>query len=179
MEATISLTTRPVEVSEERSPAFHEFFEATYPAVYRAVLVVTRNRQAAEDAVANAYLRALERWDAVSGQEKPIAWVIRVALNDAVSSWRRIQRLLPLAAGMSILDESRVADPDVIRAVAALPLRQRQVVALRILIGLDTRGTALSLGITEGAVTAHLHRALARLRQRLEPTPNTRNHDGR
>ena len=45
-----------------------------------------------------------------------------------------------------------------------LPARQRQVVALRIFLDLDTAQTADVLGIAPGTVTAHLARALAALR---------------
>ena len=45
-----------------------------------------------------------------------------------------------------------------------LPARQRQVVALRIFLDLDTAQTAEVLGIAPGTVTAHLTRALTALR---------------
>jgi RNA polymerase sigma-70 factor (ECF subfamily) len=53
------------------------------------------------------------------------------------------------------------------RHLLALPERQREVVALRIVLGLDTRQTARLLGIAEGTVTSHLFRALARLQEEL------------
>lgn len=48
-----------------------------------------------------------------------------------------------------------------------LPDRQRQVVALRILLDLSTEQTAEILSIAPGTVTAHLFRALARLESEL------------
>ena len=142
-------------------------FEATSASVFRAVLLVTRDRVAAEDAVSGAYLKAIERWDLVSRHPKPVAWLVRVALNDSISTWRRARMLIPfqLAFAASISPASR--DPDLVRAVAALPLRQRQVVALRVLLGLDTAETAEVMGIAPGTVTVHLHRAHTGLRERL------------
>jgi RNA polymerase sigma-70 factor (ECF subfamily) len=61
-------------------------------------------------------------------------------------------------------------DPWLLRAVWRLPRRQRQVVALRILLDLSAEQTAESLGITVGAVGAHLHRALGTLRTILGTT---------
>ena len=48
----------------------------------------------------------------------------------------------------------------------ALPARQRDVIVMRILLGLSTEETALRLGSTPGAVRVTQHRALARLRVR-------------
>ena len=50
-----------------------------------------------------------------------------------------------------------------------LPARQRQVVALRLLLDLDTRHTADALGITPNTVMAHMAHALAALRHDLIP----------
>jgi len=53
-----------------------------------------------------------------------------------------------------------------------LPARQRQVVALRLFLDLDTGRTAEVLGIAPGTVQAHLGRAIAALRGELVPTPD-------
>jgi DNA-directed RNA polymerase specialized sigma24 family protein len=50
-------------------------------------------------------------------------------------------------------------------ALLELPLRQRQVVGLRVFLDLDTARTAQVLGIAPGTVTAHLARAIAALRE--------------
>jgi RNA polymerase sigma-70 factor (ECF subfamily) len=50
-----------------------------------------------------------------------------------------------------------------------LPERQRQVIALRVFLALDTAQTARVLGIAPGTVTAHLARATAALRDQLTP----------
>jgi len=55
-------------------------------------------------------------------------------------------------------------------ALLRLPARQRQVVALRLFLDLDTAATAETLGIAPGTVTAHLARAIATLRAELSPT---------
>jgi hypothetical protein len=71
------------------------------------------------------------------------------------------------------LDAGAVVDGDtmVFAALRALPVRQREVVALRILLDLDVDTTADTLGIAPGTVKAHLHRALATMRTRLAPFP--------
>jgi RNA polymerase sigma-70 factor (ECF subfamily) len=49
--------------------------------------------------------------------------------------------------------------------VSELPEQQRRVLALRVMLDLDTAQTAEILGIAPGTVTTHLHRALAALRE--------------
>lgn len=62
-------------------------------------------------------------------------------------------------------------DPRIMAALMRLPARQRQVVALRLFLDLDTGRTAEVLGIAPGTVMAHLGRAMAALRSDLEPEP--------
>ena len=51
--------------------------------------------------------------------------------------------------------------------LARLPRRQREIVALRFFLDLDTATTAEVLGIAPGTVTAHLARAMTVLRDEL------------
>jgi len=55
-------------------------------------------------------------------------------------------------------------------ALLHLPPRQRQVVALRLFLDLDTGRTAEVLGVAPSTVKAHLARAIASLRDELVPT---------
>lgn len=58
----------------------------------------------------------------------------------------------------------RSVDPRIMAALLRLPARQRQVVALRLFLDLDTARTAEVLGIAPSTVKAHLARALTALR---------------
>ncbi len=55
--------------------------------------------------------------------------------------------------------------PEILRAVASLSLRQRAVVVLTYWADFDPPAVALFLGIREGSVRRHLARARARLRE--------------
>ena len=165
---------------DSQSARFAEFYAGARDDCLRAVYASVGDRQAAEDLVAEAFARAWARWPAVSRHPAPRAWVVRTALNTRVSWWRRRRREVPLppdaghedavqpAAGGGGLDGS--VDPELMAVLLRLPARQRQVIALRLFLDLDTAQTARTLGIAPGTVTAHLTRAIATLRAEFAPT---------
>jgi RNA polymerase sigma-70 factor (ECF subfamily) len=71
---------------------------------------------------------------------------------------------------MAVPDEARSLGPYLLRQLWRLPQRQRHVVALRVLLDLDTAHTAEVLGMAGGTVGVHLGRALATLRTALAGT---------
>jgi RNA polymerase sigma-70 factor (ECF subfamily) len=100
-----------------------------------------------------------------------------------ISRWRRRRRevsvadpgtvvRLPAAQGAS---DSPV-DPSIMAALLRLPARQRQVIALRLFLDLDTARTAQVLGVTPSAVKAHLARAIGTLRSDLTLTRQQESH---
>jgi RNA polymerase sigma-70 factor (ECF subfamily) len=153
------------------SPTFERFYLETRDAVFRAVVLATRRPDRAEEAVAEAYARALERWSSVAEHPNPTAWVTRTAINQVVSGWRILRReARELGDVIAVPDEARSLDPFLLRQLWRLPQRQREVVALRVLLDMDTRDTAKTLGIAEGTVGVHLKRALDSLRHSLTGT---------
>ncbi|WP_433887834.1 SigE family RNA polymerase sigma factor [Streptomyces sp. CA-111067] len=150
---------------------FKEFYRASQDACLRAVLASVGDRQLAEDLVAEAFTRAWMSWPKVSRHPAPRAWIVRTALNTRVSWWRRRRKEVVLDAGALDLPDPRQADPGLdpglLAALRGLPQRQREVIALRVFLDLDTKATASVLGIAEGTVTAHLSRAVSALRGQL------------
>jgi RNA polymerase sigma-70 factor (ECF subfamily) len=131
------------------------------------VTACVADRLLAEDLVAEGFARAWTSWRQVSRHPAPRAWVVRTALNARVSWWRRHRREVPLADhdAAAAGDPSEMVDCALIHALRRLPARQREVVALRVLLDLDTETTAEVLGIAPGTVTAHLSRAVMALRR--------------
>jgi len=148
---------------------FEAFYARSLDPVFRAVLLTTRHVERAEDAVHEAFARALEHWDSVGRHPNPTAWTIRVALNSHASGWRIWRHEQPEPPDVAVADELPI-DPFLLRVVWRLPRRQRQVIGLRILADMSADQTADALGISQGAVGAHLHRALEKLRENLAAT---------
>jgi RNA polymerase sigma-70 factor (sigma-E family) len=154
-------------VSNERAE-FTEFFQASWQPCLRAVVAVVGSQQLAEDQVAEAFARAWASWRKVSRHPAPQAWVVRTALNTGASWWRHRNRELPLA-GHDLPDAPSGGGVDValLAALWRLPGRQREVIALRIFLDLDTGTIAQQLGIEAGTVRMHLSRGVAALRREL------------
>jgi DNA-directed RNA polymerase specialized sigma24 family protein len=58
-------------------------------AVFRTILARTMDTAAADDATAEAFARAYTHWDdTVAEHPSPRAWILKVAWNHYVSSWR-------------------------------------------------------------------------------------------
>jgi RNA polymerase sigma-70 factor (sigma-E family) len=149
---------------------FQEFYQASRDACLRAVLATVGDRQLAEDLVAEAFTRAWVSWHSVSRHPAPPAWIVRTALNTRVSWWRRRRREVMLPGGHDVADTTTGdpgLDPALLAVLRRLPQRQREVIAFRVFLDLDTKATAKVLGIAPGTVTAHLARAVATLRDHL------------
>ncbi|WP_203924884.1 SigE family RNA polymerase sigma factor [Rugosimonospora africana] len=158
-----------VQAVERDRCEFAEFYAAAADDCLRVVVLVVGNRQLAEDLVAEAFTKAWLSWRKVHQLDEPRAWVVRVALNSHVSWWRRHRREVALGDHdrATTGTEPHGLDSALMAALRRLPVRQREVVTLRLLLDMDTATTARTLGMPTGTVASHLHRALAALRREI------------
>lgn len=159
---------------------FTEFYAEAKDDCLRTVFASTGDRHLAEELVAEAFAKAWASWRTVAQHPAPRAWVVRTALNAHTSWWRRRRREVSWNGQDGPAGESDLAvDGWVLAALRELPIRQRQVIALRFFLDLDTETTAKTLGIAPGTVTAHLARATSTLRAQLTAlTKNGRKSNG-
>jgi len=121
----------------------------------------------AEDIVAQTFLTAYEqrqRFDASRGDLLP--WLYGICTN-LLRRHRRdeIRALKALAATRSSdVDPPSGENVDVARALASLSRRQRDVLLLHAIAGLEYAEVAAALGIPLGSVRSALHRARAKVR---------------
>lgn len=144
--------------------AWEEIYETVFPRVFRALVAIGARPEEAEDALHDALVRALDGQTTI---QRPAAWLFVVASR----SWRR-RRLRdgifrPLRAFRGAAPAPEADRMTLLAELARLPLRQRQVIVLRYLLGLSQDDTARALGIARGTVAATTSQAIARLRQRL------------
>jgi RNA polymerase sigma-70 factor (ECF subfamily) len=151
-------------VSDQRD--FGAFYRESREEMVRALVLALGLRDLGVEAADEAYARALERWDEVSGYENPEGWVYRVGLNWARSRLRRRRfSMEDLFSGGVHVDE--LPDPELLEAVEDLSFKYRSVVVARFFLDWSIEQTATALGIPEGTVKTRQSRALERLRRRL------------
>jgi RNA polymerase sigma-70 factor (sigma-E family) len=154
-----------------------EEFDAFYAASSRRVLgqvyAMTGNRSEAEDAVAEAYLKAWDRWATVRDCDSPEAWVRRVASRHAVSSWRKAVNRLRAHhrdAGDTDVDELSPDHVALVHALRQIPSDQRRVIVLFHLVGLSVAEIAAEVGAPAGTVKAWLVRGRRAMAAHLSET---------
>ena len=153
-----------------REPDFETWYRQEQPRLVRAMWAMSGDRELAADVVEEAFSRALARCDRVSRMDAPGGWVRMVAVNLVRRSVRRraLEAKALFRRGEPRFPEAPTPDVELWAAVQALPLRQREVIALRYLADYTEAGTAAALGISEGATSASLAKARRRLAEALD-----------
>jgi RNA polymerase sigma-70 factor (sigma-E family) len=139
------------------------FFRAEFPMVLRTVFLILGDRGKAEDVTQEAFIQLLSHWKKISRYERPDAWVRRVAIRLAVKAQRRERMREVLERDTSGPQGPKAPDVDLANALQQLPLKQRTCVLLFYYEDRPIAEIVDILGISEGAVKVHLHRARERL----------------
>lgn len=159
-----------VEIAMERT-LWESAYRSAFPKIYRGLLALGARPDEAEDALQDAFVKGLERAD-----QRPVlsvdGWVFIVAMR----AWRgrRIRERLFLPWTLLSDREAPTAvetSRDVLGALRKLPLRQRQIVVARYVVGLSQEETAELLGIARGTVSATTTQAITALRRNMEVEP--------
>lgn len=156
--------------------SFSEFFEQTFPGMLARAVMLCGHQQNAEDAVQEAYAEALRYWQKVGSYDSPEGWVhmiMRQRLFGIKKGWWRqctptTPELLELMLPASATTEETVEAHRVLRALALLPSRQRQVLMMRCLQGMTYQQIAEELRLSVGGVAANIAKARQKLQQSLD-----------
>ena len=142
----------------------------------RLALIMTGDRQAAEDIVQEAFCGLHRRWDKLRDPAKALPYVRSAVLNGCRTEFRRSKaaigppggddyeaRLPPAwsAESAALASEER---REVVRALLKLPNRQREALLLRYFLELSEADTARSMGISRGTAKSTVARGLTSLR---------------
>ena len=152
-----------------------DLYRKHYPSLVRMASLLLHDVGAAEDVTQDAFAKVHLAWGRIREPEKALAYVRSAVLNGARSRMRHlhvVDRHRPepgrdtqsAEAGALSGEEHR----EVIAALRALPVRQRECLALRYYLGLSEAEIAATLGISAGSVKTHTHRGMAALEKTLE-----------
>ena len=172
-----STLTLPLTAARSRQRLdFDALYRAARDDVYAYVATLLGDRSAAEDVTASAFERAYRKqrsYTSSRGSER--AWLFGIARNAALDELRRRKRSAALTEEPS--DDAAMpedqADLALRRAalrsaLAALPPRERELIALKFHAGLDNAELAAVLGVSVSNAGTLLHRAVTKLRKAID-----------
>ena len=154
--------------------------------IFRLTQNITQNREDAEDAMQEAFLKAFEHLQGFEGNSRFYTWLVRIAVNQALMKLRRRrpnvvsldeeidtgEDMMPREVedwGPSPADRYAQTElSDILsKAIGELDPSFRIVFQLRDIEELSTEETAEALGLSVPAVKSRLLRARLKLRQKL------------
>jgi RNA polymerase sigma-70 factor, ECF subfamily len=146
-------------------------YRRRYGKFLRVAVAILGDEQLGEEAVHDAFVRALRHRHGFDERGSLEAWLWRIVVNEARRR-RSVESRAPLSP-LTLPDSSAASanghrESGAVEAiVAALPERQRLALFLRYYADLDYEAIATALGVRPGTVAATLHAAHAALRRQL------------
>lgn len=159
-----------------RAARFERLYQDHADRIYGLCLRMSGDRAAATELAQDVFVRAWEQLDRLDPVGDSGAWLWRlgtnVVLNSRRAERRRHARVAPVE-DLAAFERPTGSTPLPVRrmaldgAIARLPERARAVFVLHDIEGFSGPEVAELLGIAEGTVRAHLHRARTLLREML------------
>ena len=164
------------------------------PQLYRVALRVLDTPQDAEDALQDGMVQVVQHFREFEGRSQLSTWLTRVVINAALMRLRRSRPEVTTSIDQK-LDEDVLCLADTIAApgpnpeelcaqeellqilklkLRSLPAAHGSAFWLRHVQGMTTKETAKAMGVPEGSVKSHVHRARLRLRNEVGAACGTR-----
>jgi RNA polymerase sigma factor (sigma-70 family) len=154
-------------------------FRRHYAELLRLAVVMLGNREAAEDAVQEAFVSLHLHRRSLRDPQAAEAY-LRSAVLNGCRSWVRRQVTRRAPRPLMLVPEQQESPEDttvgraevgsLVALMRTLARRQREVLACRFVLDMSVAETAQLLEISEGSVKAHTHRGLQALERRIEVT---------
>jgi RNA polymerase sigma-70 factor, ECF subfamily len=157
--------------------AFGILVDRYYDRCARIAFRILGNREDAEEAVQDSFLRAFRALASYEDRERFVAWVTRILVNQCRTVRAKSERRESVfsddvdpeyAARRAETDAGDDDWPDLDRALAMLPPEQREAVVLRYTDDLTYEEMARVTGAGESALKMRVQRAFVRLRMILQ-----------
>ena len=164
------------EVIQGDRAAFSELVRRHQRDLLRLALRMTRDLEAAEDIVQDAFIKAYQKLDTFEGRSSFKSWLFQIAVNNAKNRLRRMRpdtlelESLNLSVGPIAHDtlEDRGLHEMLREEVERLPERQRMALSLRVFEDLSFKEIAEVMGCPYDTAKANYRHALLKLRHRFQ-----------
>lgn len=162
-----------LEEQEDRD-SFEELYLRCRGRLLGLALSILGNREDAEDAVSETFLRAARSFSKLSGMDckKQEAWLVIICRNVSIDIYRRnrreAQHLDRTAAELPEISFEQEDTGSLTEALRRLPKEHRDVLYIYCLFGCSAEESARQLGISKGALYTRVSRAKAALKRLLE-----------
>ena len=161
-------------IPEAAASSLAGLFRQHHGELVRLAAMLVRSREAAEDIVQDVFTNIHARYGELVRPGEALPYLRAAVLNRCRSALRRREVSRRLGRGRDLTadlphasaeaDAIRAEDRrEVLAALAALPVRRREVLVLRYYLGLSESEIARTLGITPGTVKSTAARGLAAL----------------
>lgn len=159
-DATVPVASADLTIREPFEVLYHREFAG----LVRLAMVLVDTPEQAEEVVQDAFAALYLKYRVVGN---PLAYVRASVLNGSrkVLRRRRLMRRQP----PPIEEHGAMTYNHVVDAVRRLPVRQRDAILLRYELQLSDAEIGAALHMPVGTVKSTIHRALARLRQEIQP----------
>ena len=152
-----------------------DLYTAHYRGLVRLAAYLTGDPDGAEEVVQDAYVKVHGAWGGLKDLTKGEAYLRTAVVNLSRSRLRRRQvaarYVIPQVSDAASAETSALAHAQrdaVLKALQALPRRQREAVVLRYYSDLTESQTATAMACSTGSVKSYTSRAMASLRPLLE-----------
>jgi len=157
---------------------FGRIYDLCVERIYRHVYYRVGNTRDAEDLTQQVFINA---WKAIGRYKKTtspfIAWLIRISHNLVIDHYRKKKDTTYFEYEWEIKDsysspeksaEKYFEQQQLRKVIMQLPSEQQQVILMSFIEGFTYAEIASALNKTEGNIRVILHRALKKMRQRLQ-----------
>jgi len=160
--------------------AFGPLVDRHYARCARIAVRILGNREDAEEAIQDAFLRAFKALGDYEDRERFSAWLTRILVNQCRTVLARTKRRDALFAELDPrrLDFIVAAEPDegtwveLEHVLGQLPAEQREAIVLKYADDLTYEEMSRITGAGESALKMRVQRAFARLRAMLQEVPS-------
>lgn len=164
-------------MEERDEQAFAEYFVARRDAVRRSAYLLCGDWHRADDLAQTAFVALHRRWRKIRDRGALDAYVrrtlVRAVIDESRRPWRRerfVDELPEVAHPDGEVGNTVATRAALLDGLKRVPPRQRAVLVLRFLEGLDVAATAEALKCSEGTVKSQTARGLTALREALGDT---------